>query len=112
MSNIHNITASKSGLTVTAYRGDGSVLLGFDLDEHLTKDFAGFAVRMTAPGCPPAYLKNRLSFDKPVSQDSTPEERLAVWTDSNLAPFQRYRWQHFPKDVSAGTYRYEVSAMY
>ena len=112
MSNIHNTTASNSGLTVTAYRGDGSALLGFDLDEHLTKDFAGFAVRMTAPGCPPVYLKNRLSFDKPLSSQSTPGERLAAWTDSNVAPFQRYRWQHFPKEVTTGAYKYEVTAMY
>jgi PLD-like domain len=112
MSNTHLTTASRSGLTVTAYRGDGSALLGFDLDEHLTKNFAGFAVRVTAPGCPPAYLQNRLSFDKPVSGDSTPDTRLAAWTDSNLAPFQRYRWQHFPKDVTPGAYKYEVTAMY
>lgn len=112
MSNIHHTTASKSGLTVTAYRGDGSALLGFDLDEHLTKDFAGFAVRMTAPGCPPAYLKNRLSFDKPLSRDSTPDERQAAWTDSNVAPFQKFRWQHYPKGVTAGLYKYEVTAMY
>ncbi len=112
MSNTHHTTASKSGLTVTVYRGDGSALLGFDLDEHLTKNLAGFAVRMTAPGCPPVYLKNRLSFDKPLAHDSTPDQRQAAWTDSNIAPFQRYRWQHFPKDVTTGLYKYEVTAMY
>jgi PLD-like domain len=112
MSNLHHTTASKSGLTVTAYRGDGSALLGFDLDQHLTKDLAGFAVKMTAPGSAPVYLKNRLSFDKPLSNTSTPEERQAAWTDSNVAPFQRFRWQHFPQNVTTGAYKYEVTAMY
>lgn len=111
MANTHHISASKEGLTVTAYRGDGSVLLGFSLDEHLTKNLAGFAVKMTAPGCKPAFLKNRLNFQG-VKSDSTPDERLSAWTDTNLAPLQRFRWQHFPGEVSEGDYKYEVTAMY
>jgi hypothetical protein len=111
VANTHHISASNEGLSVTAYRGDGSVLLGFSLDEHLTKNLAGFAVKMTAPGCKPAFLKNRLNFQG-VRRDSTPAERLSAWTDSNQAPFQRFRWQHFPGDVSEGEYKYEVTAMY
>jgi hypothetical protein len=112
MSNTHHITSSQAGLSVTAYRGDGSVLLGFDLDEHLTKGLAGFAVRLTPPVGQPYYLKNRLSFDKPLGHNSTPQERQAAWTDSDQAPFQLFRWQHFPKEVVPGNYRYQVSAMY
>jgi hypothetical protein len=112
MANTFRISSSRGGLTVTAYRGDGSVLLGFDIDQHLTKDLAGFAVRLTTPGAEPIYLKNRLSFDKPIRHTSTPEERQAAWTDSDRAPFQRFRWQHFPTDVGQGTYKYEVVAMY
>jgi hypothetical protein len=112
MSNTYRISSSRGGLTVTAYRGDGSVLLGFDLDQHLTRDLAGFAIRLTAPGTEPIYLKNRLSFDKPIRHNSTPEDRQAAWTDSDRAPFQRFRWQHFPTDVVPGTYKYEVIAMY
>jgi phosphatidylserine/phosphatidylglycerophosphate/cardiolipin synthase-like enzyme len=110
--NTNHISVAKGGLTVTAYRGDGSVLLGFDLDQHLTDNFAGFAVKLTAPGSPPAYLMNRLSFDKPLAHDSTPQQRQAAWTPSNVAPFQKYRWQHFPKDVVPGAFQYEVTAMY
>ena len=43
-------TASQEGLSVTAYRGDGSVLLAFNLDKKPAAGFAGFAVRCTPPG--------------------------------------------------------------
>ena len=111
-SNTNHVSVSKNGLTVTAYRGDGSVLLGFDVNEHQTDNLAGFAVKLTAPGCPPSYLLNRLSFDKPLGHDSSPTQRQKSWTPSNEAPFQKFRWQHFPKDVVEGLYQYEVTAMY
>jgi phosphatidylserine/phosphatidylglycerophosphate/cardiolipin synthase-like enzyme len=103
---------SKNGLTVTAYRGNGSVLLGFDVNEHQTDNLAGFAVKVTAPGSAPAYLLNRLSFDKPLGHDSSPSQRQQAWTPSNEAPFQKFRWQHFPKEVAEGFYQYEVTAMH
>ena len=108
----HLATASKDGITITAYRGDGSVLLGLDLDEHLTDHFAGFAIRWTAPGAAPSYLENRLSFDKPLGSQSTPGERQAAWTSSDKAPFQRFRWQHFPPSPVPGDHVYEASAVY
>ena len=33
------------GLAVTAYDGDGTVLLSFDIDEYKTQNLAGFAVK-------------------------------------------------------------------
>lgn len=111
-SNTNHVSASKSGLTVTAYRGDGSVLLGFDLDEHLTDNFAGFAVKVTPPDGPASYLLNRLNFDDGLGSGSTPAQRQKNWTPSNEAPFQKFRWQHFPQTVAAGAYHYEVTAMY
>lgn len=33
-----------NGLSFTAYRGDGSVLLAFDLDGEKTHNLAGFAI--------------------------------------------------------------------
>lgn len=98
------------GLGVKAYRGDGAVLLTMDLNRHLAKDLAGFAIRCIPPQGQPFYLVNRLNFSKGLSAASTPEER--VWTPSNLAPFQKFRWTHFPSNVQEGVYTYEVSAMY
>jgi phosphatidylserine/phosphatidylglycerophosphate/cardiolipin synthase-like enzyme len=112
MPNVHHISGSNQGLTVTAYRGDGSVLLGFDIDPHLTKNLAGFAIQVTSPDGKSSWLKNRLSFDKPLTSRSTPQQRQEAWTDSNKAPFQKFRWQAFPPTVMEGPYSYEATAMY
>jgi hypothetical protein len=43
------LTNKNEGLAVTAYAGDGSVLLAFDVDEDKTKNLAGFAVETVTP---------------------------------------------------------------
>ncbi len=101
---------SKDGITATAYRGDGMVLLAFDLDQTLTKDLAGFAVQRKPPGGQPTYLLNRLNFSTPITSKTTPEQR--TFTPTNEAPFQKFRWIDFPPDVVPGPYIYSVSAMY
>ncbi len=110
MQNSIQVAASQDGLTLKAFRGDGGVLLGFDLDQHLTTNLAGFAVQCTPPDGQAAYLLNRLSFDTPITATTTPQQR--TWTPSNLAPFQKFRWMHFPTDVVPGTYSYTVTSMY
>jgi hypothetical protein len=106
-------SASKNGVSITAYRGDGSALLAFDLDQHLVNDlFAGFAVEATAPDGAKEWLMNRLNFDTGLHSGSTPEERQKNWTASNAAPLQRFRWQHFPAKPQSGTYTYTVTPMY
>ena len=110
MQNSIQVAAAQDGLTLKAFRGDGGVLLGFDLDQHLTANLAGFAVQCTPPDGTAAYLLNRLSFDTAITATTTPQQR--TWTPSNLAPFQKFRWMHFPTDVVAGTYSYTVTSMY
>ena len=106
-------SASKNGVSVTAYRGDGSTLLAFDLDPHLVTDlFAGFAVQATAPDGTKEWLMNRLNFDTGLNSGSTPGERQKNWTNSDAAPFQKFRWQHFPANPLPGTYTYEVTPMF
>jgi len=104
------VAAAQNGLSLKAYRGDGGVLLAFDLDQHLTANLAGFAVQYTPPHGPAAYLLNRLSFDIPIIATTTPQQRR--WTPSNLAPFQKFRWMHFPTELGPGAYTYTVTAMY
>ncbi|MDB6065280.1 MAG: hypothetical protein JWR26_1488 [Pedosphaera sp.] len=108
--NAIHVASVNNGLSVKAYRGDRSVMLAFDLDQHLTTDFAGFAVQRTTPDGTSEYLQNRLSFDQHLTSATTPEER--VWTPSDQAPFQKYRWVDFPPEVSPGAYTYQVTAMY
>ncbi len=108
----HN-TASKGGVSLTVYRGDGSALLAFDLDQHLaTPLFAGFAVEAAGPDGTREWLMNRLNFATGLDSTSTPEQRQKNWTTSNLAPFQKYRWQHFPAKPQLGTWTYTLTPMY
>jgi len=102
------------GLAVTAYDGDGAVLLAFDIDEEKTKNLAGFAVKVVTPNKGPYssneyWLKNRLSFKRELSRETelTPE----MWEDSDKAPFQTFHWVHFP-GAGPGKYVYTVYACY
>ncbi len=105
-------TASKGGLKVAAYRGDGSILLAFNLDKKPTAGFAGFAVRCTPPNGKAFWLKNRLNFSDAVTAQTTPAQRQAIATPSNEAPYQKFRWADFSSWQEPGAYTYEVSAMY
>jgi phosphatidylserine/phosphatidylglycerophosphate/cardiolipin synthase-like enzyme len=110
MADVIHTSSTQDGLSVKAYRGDGAVLLAFDLSETLTAELAGFAIKCTPPNGQPFYIPNRLSFTTAVTTQTTPEQR--VWTPSDQAPFQKYRWVDFPPDVVPGPYLYEISAMY
>ncbi len=107
---INHVTGANDGITLTAYRGDGSVLLGFDLDQKLAEHLAGFAISFQAPGATPEFLPNRLSFAQALTAHTAPSQH--VWTPSNVAPFQKFRWLHVPSSVVPGSYTYQVTAMY
>ncbi len=104
------VSGRTEGFSVTAYCGDGSVLLAMNLDEKRTPNLAGFAIKRTTPSGKSSYLMNRLSFSTAYTSKSKAEDR--EWTPSNLAPFQKFRWIDFPPDIHAGQYHYEVTAMY
>lgn len=103
-------TTSKDGITLTAYPGDGDILLGYSLDPNVfqNKVLAGFSIQCIPPAGQPYYLPNRLNFSQAVTSNTTPDKR--VWTTSDKAPFQKFHWVHFPPDVYPGTYRYKVTA--
>ena len=98
------------GLTLRAYRGDSSVLLAFDLPTGQTKDLAGFAIECVTPSGKSFWLSNRISFEDGVHEDTPTRNR--IWTPSNEAPFQKFRWVDFVRDDTPGPYKYRVSAMY
>lgn len=108
--NTNPISNTQDGLSVKAYGGDGAVMLAFNLDEHLTQDLAGFAIQCTPPDGPSFYVPNRLNFSTAVTAATTPEQH--IWTPSNEAPLQKFRWVEFPPDLMPGFYQFEVSAMY
>ena len=108
--NIYQPFNSGNGISIHAYRGDGMVLLGFNLDSKPDKNFAGFAIKRKSPGGKSDYLMNRLSFSKAYTKGTKPEERQ--WTPSNEAPFQKFMWLDVPPDAQKGIYTYEATAMF
>lgn len=101
---------AKEELTARAYRGIGSVLLSFDIDESVKARLAGFAIRCKPPKGKAYSLLNRLNFKDPVMTSTTREERR--WTESDKAPFQKFRWAHYPGERQSGTYNYTITAMF
>ncbi|HEX5415576.1 MAG TPA: phospholipase D-like domain-containing protein [Chloroflexota bacterium] len=104
---------SASGLSLTAYPGDGAVLLAFDLAQEKTAGFAGFAVKCRTPDKGPYptneyFLTNRLSFETPAPATPGAPEKV---TSSDKAPFQTFHWVHFP-GAGDGDYTYTVYATY
>lgn len=104
--------SAKDGLRVIAHRGDGSVLLAFNLDKPPQPGFAGFAVKCTPPSGAPFFLKNRLNFDDKTTASTTPADRRKMITTTDQAPYQKFRWVDFSSSLGPGLYKYEVSAMY
>ena len=110
------LSSSNGGLTVKAYRSDGSALLAFDLDEKnpvLTNNLAGFAIQCIPPTGPSYWLHNRLNFDPNATYTKATTPDQLVWTNTNVAPIQKFRWSDFPWNLQpGGIYTYTVSAMY
>ncbi|HEV7375749.1 MAG TPA: phospholipase D-like domain-containing protein [Pyrinomonadaceae bacterium] len=103
-------SATKDGLTVKLYRGDGSAMLAFNVDKGKTKNLAGFAVKRTAPDGKSIYLPNMLGFASCVTTETKTEE--IEGHPSNEAPFQKFRWLDVPEEMQPGDFRYDVTAMY
>ena len=104
------IRKSKNGFTMKLWRGERTCLLGFDVAAP-EPDFVGFAIECKEPGATTFDpLLNRLAFD----YDAPPE--VAVTGDRQFssleAPFQKFRWIHFPRDVKAGVYTYRATKMH
>jgi hypothetical protein len=96
-------------MKLSLYRGDGSVLLAFDVSEELAPRLAGFAIECTPPKGDSYKLVNRLSFEQEITAETTPEQR--EWTPTDEAPIQRFHWIDFPRDVPPGTFKYRATAM-
>jgi phosphatidylserine/phosphatidylglycerophosphate/cardiolipin synthase-like enzyme len=109
-------TSSKQsgGLRVVAYGGDTKILLAMSLDDAQigpgAKNLAGFAIWRKLAGKPEENLPNRIGFDSGVSQDTTSETR--EWTDSDKAPFQKFRWVDVPAEGFTAAITYRVKALY
>jgi hypothetical protein len=96
-----------TGLSVKLWRGERMCLVGMDVDAP-EPDLVGFSIEVKGPGSADFMpLRNRLAFsyDKPVDQAVDGYRNYS----SVEAPFQKFRWVHFPYDPKGGTYTYRVT---
>jgi phosphatidylserine/phosphatidylglycerophosphate/cardiolipin synthase-like enzyme len=106
----HIQKVKKTGISIKLHRGEGKVLIGFNLDKSkATKDFVGFALEYREPkGTNWIPVKNRLRF----SYDGLTDEQKSAGASSLEAPIQKFRWIHFPHNRKDGDYKYRATAMY
>ena len=103
------VVNSRNGVTVKAYRGDGMTLLAFNVEDSLLKrNFVGFSIKYETPSGTSNFLVNRINF-----------EGDGKLTESDKAPFQKFRWIHVPgtfhqslNSPEYGTYKYSVTPRY
>ena len=106
MSDFANAKQS-SGLGVKLWRGERMCLIGMDVAAP-EADFVGFSIEVKSSGSTGFEpLRNRLNFsyDKPVDQAVDGYRNYS----SLEAPFQKFRWVHFPYEPKSGTYTYRVT---
>ncbi len=96
--------------TLKIHRGEGMVLLAMNWKNGKPPaDFVGFSIEYREPGGTKFWpVKNRLHFrgrSKPAKQGQAPEQY-----PSTEAPFQTFRWVHFPRLADTpGKFTYRVT---
>jgi hypothetical protein len=95
--------------TLKLHRGEGMVLLGMNWKRgQPPADFVGFAIEYHEPGGHRFFaLSNRLTF---AEADGTIDPNAQ---SSLRAPFQKFRWVHFPVHAElAGAFTYRVTPVF
>jgi phosphatidylserine/phosphatidylglycerophosphate/cardiolipin synthase-like enzyme len=108
--NDFEIQGNKDGFSMKLWRGERMCLLGFDVAQP-EPDFVGFAIECKSPGSDQFWpLRNRLAFsyDSSVAKAVTGERKFL----STEAPFQKFRWIHFPQNPGPGLYTYRATKMH
>jgi hypothetical protein len=100
------------GLRVVVYAGDNKILLAMSIEDdainETDKNLAGFAIWRTSAG-KEVPLGNRISFQQPPAGGAAAQPK---WTDSDKAPFQKFRWVDVPPDGFRSQLSYRVRALY
>src|SRR5438309_9044695 len=101
-------SVSKDGFHLKLWRGERMCLIGMDVDAP-EPDLVGFAIEVLHPGGTEfAPLRNRLAFSYPAGSKVNGDAQFP----STAAPFQKFRWVHFPYDPIDGLYSYRVTKMH
>jgi phosphatidylserine/phosphatidylglycerophosphate/cardiolipin synthase-like enzyme len=100
-------TKEQDGFRVKLWRGQRMCLIGMDVAVP-EPDLVGFSIEVRRPGAQRFMpLRNRLNFsyDKPVDEAVDGFRNFP----STRAPFQKFRWVHFPYLPQSGKYVYRVT---
>ncbi|MGA8027538.1 MAG: phospholipase D-like domain-containing protein, partial [Bryobacteraceae bacterium] len=97
------------GFSVKLWRGERMVLIGMDVDNP-EADLVGFSIEVQSPGDKSGFepLGNRLAFSYPKSNALRAVTGSRIFP-STEAPFQKFRWIHFPNDPKPAQYTYRVT---
>ena len=101
---------SAAPFTLKVHRGEGMVLLAMDWrNGQPPANFVGFSIEYCEPGGLQFWpVKNRLHF--PGMKKATPKGKAAEQYPSTEAPFQTFRWVHFPRLADTpGKFTYRVT---
>ena len=100
---------SKARFTLKVHRGEGMALLAMNWRRGKPpKDFVGFAIEYREPGGERFFtVRNRISFPRPDGRvNRSPQPSL-------LAPIQKFRWVHFPRNAELrGDFVYRVTPVF
>jgi phosphatidylserine/phosphatidylglycerophosphate/cardiolipin synthase-like enzyme len=101
-------STSVDGFSVKLWRGERMVLIGMDVDDP-EPDLVGFSIEVQSPGSPKFFpLRNRLNFEYSSAPGAKTVDGFRNF-DSTEAPFQKFRWTHFPYNPKDGVYQYRVT---
>jgi phosphatidylserine/phosphatidylglycerophosphate/cardiolipin synthase-like enzyme len=104
MTNFEN-AVDKDGFALKLWRGESMCLVGMDVPSP-EDDFVGFSIEVKSPDSNKFMpLRNRLAFSYSSPNDVNGDKKFP----STEAPFQKFRWVHFPQTPSSGTYEYRVT---
>jgi len=99
----------KAPFTLTVHRGDGMALLGMNWrGGKPPRDFVGFSIEFREPDSTKFWpIKNKIAFPGQRSKQSDPP------IESTKAPFQKFRWVHFPFNAEKkGKFTYRVTPLF
>jgi phosphatidylserine/phosphatidylglycerophosphate/cardiolipin synthase-like enzyme len=111
MKNSYQVTGTnkKAPFTLKLHRGDGMLLLAMNWrDGKPPRDFVGFSIEYREPKSDRFWpIKNRIGFP---GQRKKPTDPMI---SSTRAPFQKFRWVHFPGRADKdGEFQYRVTPMF
>lgn len=105
-------SVAEAPFRLKVHRGEGMALLAMDWRSgRPPRDMVGFAIEYAEPGSQRFHpLKNRLSFV--ANAGTSPSAERPDTFSTLVAPIQKWRWVHFPRNPELnGDFTYRVTPM-